>query len=99
METGVGKPPILYLQEECDNSYFPYLNEKSGYLTNSHGRKEPGQPLFTSHDGGQTWDLISKTGCYLIKDADGTTLYRIARAIQFCEDCENPDGLDLEVTR
>ncbi len=92
LETGEGKPPILCIQEECDYSSFPYLMEKFDYLTDGKGRKEPGQPLFISKNGGQTWDLVSQTGCYLIKDADGVTLYRIARAIEFCNNCENPDG-------
>jgi photosystem II stability/assembly factor-like uncharacterized protein len=92
IETSDGDPPALYLQEECDYSSFPYLMEKFDYLTNGKGKQEPGQPLFISKDGGQTWDLVSKTGCHLIKDADGVTLYRIARAIQYCEGCQNPDG-------
>jgi photosystem II stability/assembly factor-like uncharacterized protein len=92
LETGEGNPPILYLQEECDTSSFPYLMEKFDYLTNGKGKKESGQPLFISKDGGKNWDLASETGCYLIKDADGITLYRIARAIQYCEGCQNPDG-------
>jgi photosystem II stability/assembly factor-like uncharacterized protein len=92
LETGEGNPPLLYLQGECDTSSFPYLMEKYDYLTNSKGQQEPGQPLFISKDGGQKWDLVSNTGCYLIKDSNGIILYRIARAVGFCEGCENPKG-------
>jgi photosystem II stability/assembly factor-like uncharacterized protein len=92
LETGEGNPPFLYLQGECDTSSFPYLMEKFDYLTNGKGQQEPGQPLFISKDGGQKWDLVSNTGCYLIKDSNGIILYRIARAVGFCEGCENPKG-------
>ncbi len=90
-ETGEEKPPALYLQGECELSFFPYLEERYGF-SDRYGRQEPGQPLFISNNGGKTWGLLSKTGCYLIKDADGVTLYRVARALQYCKNCENPDG-------
>ena len=35
------------------------------------------QPLYRSNDNGITWKLIDYRGCYLIKDADGMTYYRI----------------------
>jgi hypothetical protein len=78
LETGEGNPPTLYLlqMEDCDILGFPYL-------TSRNRGPEPGQPLYISTNGGQTWDLVSHTGCYLIKDADGVTFYRIARAIEY----------------
>jgi photosystem II stability/assembly factor-like uncharacterized protein len=77
LETGEGNPPTLYLQvEKCDNFNFPYI-------IHSNPVPEPGQPVYISNNGGQAWELVIQTGCYLIKDADGVTFYRIGRAIEF----------------
>jgi hypothetical protein len=34
------------------------------------------QPLYISTNGGSTWDFAFDTGCHLLLDADGSTLYR-----------------------
>jgi len=36
------------------------------------------QPLYRSKDGGVTWEYLGKRGCFLIKDADGKAMYRLA---------------------
>jgi photosystem II stability/assembly factor-like uncharacterized protein len=47
--------------------------------TRNNNRDYYGQPLYHSTDGGHTWILSIETGCQLVKDADGSTLYRIGR--------------------
>jgi photosystem II stability/assembly factor-like uncharacterized protein len=72
LETGAGNPPTLYVQqmEEWDVKSWLYDVSKV---------KEPGQPLYVSKDGGQTWELATDIGYYLIKDTKEQNLYRIGR--------------------
>jgi photosystem II stability/assembly factor-like uncharacterized protein len=41
------------------------------------------QSLYISNDGGSTWNLSSQLGCYLMKDADKSTLYRLGTPIWY----------------
>jgi len=72
LETGEGNPPALYVQqvEEWDDRWWLYNVSKV---------KEPGQPLYISNDGGETWELATDIGYYLIKDTREQNLYRIGR--------------------
>jgi photosystem II stability/assembly factor-like uncharacterized protein len=72
LETGEGNPPTLYVQqmEEWDDRWWLYNISKV---------KEPGQPLYISNDGAQTWELVTDIGYYLVKDTKEQTLYRIGR--------------------
>ncbi|MCE7861754.1 MAG: hypothetical protein DYG86_18455, partial [Chloroflexi bacterium CFX2] len=36
------------------------------------------QSLYHSTNGGSTWDFVTESGCYLIKDVDGATIYRLS---------------------
>lgn len=74
LETGAMDGGILYgLTKDCQKIYIPLQTPISG----SRSLHDIWQSLFRSPDGGQTWILSSETGCYLVKDANGTTLYRI----------------------
>lgn len=73
LETGEGTPPTLYLQQEEECNIINNLNQ---------GLPIPGQPLYTSNDGGRTWDLATELGCFLIKDTKETTLYRMGMVQQ-----------------
>jgi hypothetical protein len=66
LDASTGDIPILYVQSgECDEVYDP----DKGW-----DRK---QSLYISTDLGGDWDFAGYTGCSLIKDADGSTLYRL----------------------
>ncbi|NOH02492.1 MAG: hypothetical protein HND47_11325 [Chloroflexi bacterium] len=76
LETGEETPPILYMlqEEKCEIIRISPWNPAES--------NEPGQSLYTSKDGGQTWELSTDVGCYLIKDAREPTLYRIGLVLQ-----------------
>jgi photosystem II stability/assembly factor-like uncharacterized protein len=66
LDASSGDIPILYVQSgECDGFYDP----EEGW--------DNRQALYISTDHGSVWDFASDTGCSLIKDADGSTLYRL----------------------
>jgi len=70
LDAGTGDVPILYIQPgECDD----FFNLSEG----PEGSWDTKQSLYISTNGGSTWGLASDVGCHLIKDADGSTLYRI----------------------
>ncbi|MDO9302753.1 MAG: hypothetical protein Q7T89_15310, partial [Anaerolineales bacterium] len=60
---GMGVSPILYtLMGDC---------------IDLGGNKGMNQPLYRSLDGGTNWEFVNVTGCHLVKDANGATVYRI----------------------
>ncbi|MBV5323436.1 hypothetical protein JZU51_01550, partial [bacterium] len=68
LEAGFGNASALYLLPgECKGTQIQ--DYEGGYTTI--------QALYVSNNGGITWDTTPQTGCYLTKDADGLTLYRI----------------------
>ena len=65
LETGISTPNnILYLQVGDCNKNRP--------------RSAMEQPLYRSMDDGVTWEFLGNQGCFLIQDADGQTMYRLA---------------------
>lgn len=64
---------LFGLTKNCQNINIPLQTPILG----SKNLHEIWQPLFRSPDGGQTWILSSEMGCHLVKDANGTTLYRL----------------------
>ena len=79
LDAGLGTPPALYVQVgECDEG-------NRGHTSRTNPRPEPGQELFVSNDGGLTWEVAIRTGCYLIRDADGATIYRTGQSYAFIE--------------
>jgi hypothetical protein len=50
----------------------------TGECNRGRGRSTMEQPIYRSLDGGLTWKYMDNKGCYLIKDADGKSVYRLA---------------------
>lgn len=74
LEAGAMDGGVLFgLTKNCQNINIPLQTPILG----SKNLHEIWQPLFRSPDGGQTWILSSEMGCHLVKDANGTTLYRL----------------------
>jgi photosystem II stability/assembly factor-like uncharacterized protein len=70
LDTGSGDVPILYIQPgECN----PGVRQGD----------EIEQSLYISTDGGNTWNYSSQMGCYLMKDADGSTVYRLGTPVWY----------------
>ena len=70
-DTGGEDNKTLYVSSgECQDIWTPQTGSKKF-------EHHKGQPLYLSIDGGKTWKLASQTGCYLVKDANGSTFYRI----------------------
>ena len=73
LNAGLGDTPILYIQPgECG---------KVEVYSQGHrmGQDDAGQPLYLSTNGGQSWELSLHAGCYLIQDADTSTIYRVGQ--------------------
>ena len=71
LDTGGADNSVLYVSSgECQDIWTPQTGNKKF-------EHHKGQPLYLSTDNGKTWKLANQTGCYLIKDADGSTFYRI----------------------
>jgi len=69
LDAGAGDAPILYIQPgECDTWELWSAKRK--------------QSLYISTDDGNTWNFVLQEGCRLIKDADGSTLYRIGESTE-----------------
>ena len=76
LDTGVKDSSLLYLQSgKCDGRDF--------------GLDKAGQPLYLSSDSGRTWTLSIETGCYLTKDANGSTIYRVGQGVVYSENAVN----------
>jgi hypothetical protein len=66
MDASTGDTPILYIQPgECDGFYDP----DQGW--------DNRQRLYISTDRGSTWEFAGDDGCSIIKDGNGSTLYRL----------------------
>jgi photosystem II stability/assembly factor-like uncharacterized protein len=67
LETRLGDASTFYLLSgEC----------KEIQIQSYEGGTTTIQALYVSNNSGTTWDMIPQTGCNLIKDAAGSTLYR-----------------------
>jgi photosystem II stability/assembly factor-like uncharacterized protein len=67
LDPGLGNVSTLYLLSGGCKEIQIQSNE-GGYTTI--------QTLYVSNNGGITWSMIPQTGCNLLKDAAGSTLYR-----------------------
>jgi hypothetical protein len=67
---------VVQLEAGLGNSSAIYL--LLGGCNRGRERSTIEQPLYRSTDSGLTWKFIDNRGCFLIKDADGKTLYRLA---------------------
>lgn len=73
LDISLNKPLILYLQSgTCNDS--------------DYGPDNAGQPLYFSTDQGRSWIPSIETGCYLIRDANGFTIFRVG------QDVWSPEG-------
>jgi hypothetical protein len=67
---------VVQLEAGLGNSSTIYL--LLGGCNRGRERSTIEQPLYRSTDGGTIWEFIDNKGCFLIKDADGKSLYRLA---------------------
>jgi photosystem II stability/assembly factor-like uncharacterized protein len=74
LDTGLGNTHTLYVQ--------------SGQCSDDQRNDNAGLPLYWSADIGTSWELGLEAGCYLVKDADQATMYRVGR----CADCLGAKG-------
>ncbi len=72
INNGLGNT-ILQLDE---NPAVLYL--LTGECNRYRGRSTIEQPMYRSMDGGLTWEYLGNKGCFLIKDADLKSVYRLA---------------------
>lgn len=76
LDIGLNDPPTLYLQPgTC--------------VENDYGLDKAGQPLYLSTDGGRTWIPSIETGCYLIKDVNGSTIFRVGQGVAYSESAKH----------
>jgi tetratricopeptide (TPR) repeat protein len=85
LDISSGGSPTLYLQSgECGQA-----SRTGQSRTQRVFQDDAGQPLYISADSGQTWDLSLQNGCYLIKDADDSILYRAGQDWAFTTDANH----------
>jgi photosystem II stability/assembly factor-like uncharacterized protein len=79
LNNGLGNT-VLQLEADLNGAGILYSlpGECERILIRSYeGETIPSQALYRSNDSGSTWDFASETGCHLIKDANGSALYRL----------------------
>jgi len=77
LNNGLGNT-ILHLAAGLGNESALFLmpGKCKGELTDQ--KHDITQSLYLSTNGGSTWDFVTETGCRLIMDADGSTVYRLS---------------------